>query len=79
MDQFILDNPKAGWREVVREFEKAMTTSMREGELFDKVDKLCFFLPPRAATHVLVAQMKPALTWHRDGAEPVAQTTRKIA
>jgi len=29
MDQFAADNPNAGWREVVREFEKAMLTSMK--------------------------------------------------
>ena len=27
MDQFAADNPNAGWREVVREFERAMLTS----------------------------------------------------
>lgn len=37
MDQFIEDNPKANWREVVREFEKAMLTSMKVGgDLYER-------------------------------------------
>jgi len=31
MDRFIVDNPNAGWRAIIRAFEKAMIASMREG------------------------------------------------
>jgi len=37
MDSFILDNPQAGWREVVRAFEQAMLTSMKVGgDLYER-------------------------------------------
>jgi hypothetical protein len=39
MDQFAADNPNAGWREVVREFERAMLTSMKVGgDLYNKFE-----------------------------------------
>src|SRR6516165_12166048 len=33
MDRFVADNPGAGWRAIVRAFERAILQSMREGEL----------------------------------------------
>jgi len=33
MDRFVEDNPGAGWRAIVRAFERAILQSMREGEL----------------------------------------------
>jgi len=39
MDQFAADNPNAGWRAIVRAFERSMIQSMREGgSLFKEFD-----------------------------------------
>jgi len=36
MDRFIVDNPNADWRAIIRAFEKAMIESMREGASYSK-------------------------------------------
>ena len=39
MDAFAADNPNAGWRDVVRAFERAMLTSMKVGgDLYNKFE-----------------------------------------
>jgi len=46
MDRFAADNPNASWREVVRQFERAMLESMREGgSLFEQ-----FLMPVSMST-----------------------------